>query len=71
MAFTVWLKVSKRENFNLLFFRLINHICMDRQPKDWNFFWFIMKIEADIAHVIFFTHAECALEKGLSMLCMC
>jgi hypothetical protein len=32
------------------------------RPKDWNFFKFIMKTEADIRHFVFLTHAKCALK---------
>jgi hypothetical protein len=46
----------------------VNKSYLGRRPKDWNFFWFIMKTEADIRHFIFFMHAECALKNGLRTL---
>jgi hypothetical protein len=35
---------------------------LGRRPKDWNVFMFIIKTEADIRHVMFFTHAKSALK---------
>ncbi len=58
--------MPKCENFDLLFFKLINHIWVgDRRT---GFFLFIVKTEADIRHFIFITHADCALNNGLRTL---
>ncbi len=64
-----FLKVPKCEIFDLLFFALINPILVGHLGARKNKF-FILKIEADILHLVFFTHAECALKNVLRMLSM-
>jgi hypothetical protein len=57
-----WKKILsfKISFFNVLVFTFINTIWVDDSGTGKNFFY--LKIEADIRHFVFFTHAECALK---------
>jgi hypothetical protein len=56
-----FLKVPKCENFDLLFFTLINNIWVG--DRGTGIVLLILKTEADIHHFMFFKHAECGEKK--------